>query len=88
MRYYSLSDELAFFAWLKSSPGVIEVRGEGRQLLIHLKSNRLSASSLREFIALYKRYDGNLEELARFETPSNTSWFRDPKSYWYKSVFP
>ena len=66
MRYYSPSDEAAFFGWLQSIPGVIRVHGQGRELVIELRSKRLSASSLRELIALYRRYEGNMSELAQF----------------------
>ncbi len=87
MRYYSPTDEAAFFGWLKSIPGVVSVEGKGRELVIRLRSSRLSASALREFIALYARYGGNMKELGQFERPSNASWFRSPEAYWFKKVF-
>lgn len=87
MRYYSPSDEAAFFGWLQSIPGVIRVHGQGRELVIELRSKRLSASSLRELIALYRRYEGNMSELAQFANASNSAWFQAPSAYWYKAVF-
>ena len=87
MRYYSDGDEAAFFSWLQSISGVISVQGRGRELHIRLRSKRLSAQSLRELIALYQRYQGNMNELAQFATQSNASWFSDPKAYWYSRVF-
>src|SRR5947209_6612088 len=87
IRYASPGDEAAFFGWLQSIPGVVRVEGQGRELFIYLRSNRLSAVSLREFIALYKRYKGNMPELARFENASNSSWFKVRSALWYKAIF-
>ena len=87
MRYFSSGDETAFFTWLQSIPGVVSVEGRGRELLIHLHSKRLSAQSLREFIALYERYRGNMRELAQFANSSNSSWFCAPGAFWHKKVF-
>ncbi len=87
MRYFSPGDEAAFFSWLQSISGVVSVKGRGRELHIRLRSKRLSAKSLREFIALYQRYQGNMNELAQFSSQSNSSWFADPKAYWFSQVF-
>lgn len=87
MRYLSEGDEAAFFAWLKSIPGVIAVAGVGRELQIQLRSARLSQQGLRELIALYTRYDGNLNELAQFATDANSAWFKAPDAVWYRAVF-
>jgi hypothetical protein len=87
MRYWSAGDESAFFGWLQSIPGVVSVRGEGRELHIKLRSKRLSATALRELLALYTRYGGKLEELAQFESAANAEWFCRPGSYWHAGVF-
>jgi hypothetical protein len=87
MHYYSRSDEAAFFGWLQSIPGVTGVRGQGRELIIRLKSKRLSQNALRELLALYRRYNGRMSELEQFANDTNRSWFQDPDAYWYKAVF-
>jgi len=87
MRYLSHGDEAAFFAWLKSVPGVIAVVGSSRELQIQLRSKRLSQQGLRELIALYTRYDGNLSELAQFATEANSAWFKAPNAVWHRAVF-
>jgi hypothetical protein len=87
MRYFSQGDEAAFFSWLQSIPGVIATEGRGTELHIKLRSKRLSSESLREFIALYLRFKGNMSELAQFATPSNSSWFCSPEAFWHKKVF-
>ena len=87
MSYWSPGDETAFFHWLQSIPGVTSVRGVGRELQISLRSSRLSSTALRELIALYWRYGGNLSELAQFANAANAHWFRNPQAHWYESVF-
>lgn len=87
MRYLSQGDEAAFFAWLKSVPGVVSVLGCGRELHIQLRSKRLSQQGLRELIALYSRYGGNLNELAQFATEANFGWFKAPNAVWHRAVF-
>ena len=57
--YYSTGNERAFFAWFESIPGVLKVEGRGRELHIQLHSKRLSATALRELLALYVRYAGS-----------------------------
>jgi hypothetical protein len=85
--YYSHSDEAAFFHWLQSIPGVTGVRGQGRELVIRLKSKRLSQTALRELIALYRRYNGRMSELQQFANDTNRNWFQNSDTYWYKEVF-
>jgi hypothetical protein len=85
--YFSQRDEAAFFGWLQSIPGVLGIRGVGRELQITLRSKRLSVEGLRELIAIYQRYGGHLSELALFLNTTNELWFRNPKASWFKSVF-
>lgn len=87
LRYHSRSDEAAFFGWLQSISSVTSVRGQGRELIIGLRSRRLSQTNLRELLALYRRYEGNMSELAQFANDTNRSWFQDPDADWYEAVF-
>jgi hypothetical protein len=87
MAYWSPRDETAFFNWLQSIPGVTDVRGQGRELFIRMKSKRLSQANLLELLALYRRYDGCMPELAQFANDTNRHWFQHPDAWWYKSVF-
>jgi hypothetical protein len=52
---------------LESIGGVTRVEGNGLGLLIHLRSTRISKTTRRELVAIYKRYGGDLQELAAFE---------------------
>ena len=87
MQYLSSGDEAAFFAWLQSIPGVVSVTGYGHELHIRLRAARISSIALREFIALYQRYRGNMRELAQFASSSNASWFASKEAPWYTKVF-
>ena len=87
MQYLSAGDEAAFFGWLQTIPGVVSVTGCGRELHIRLRATRISATALREFIALYQRYRGNMRELAQFANSSNASWFMSKEAPWYAKVF-
>jgi len=87
LHFLSPGDEAAFFVWLHGMPAVVGVHGLGRELHIQLKSKRLSQTSLREFIALYGRYDGDLTELACFANTTNASWFSSPSEAWHDAVF-
>lgn len=87
MNYMSQGDESAFFTWLSSIPGVVSVVGSGRELHIRLRSIRLSQHGLRELIALYTRYGGELSELAQFANKANSAWFKAPNAFWHQSVF-
>src|ERR1041384_2021483 len=84
--YYSSLDEKAFFDWLKSIADVVNVMGTPIGLEIYL-SEEISDASLRELIAIYKRYGGDMKELAHFATPENEDWFKSTKMYWYADVF-
>ena len=85
--YHSRRDEAAFFGWLKSIRGVVEVEGIGRQLVVTLRSQRLSDTTLKELIALHTRYRLPMHLLAQFETSKNRSWFRSRHAHWYRKVF-
>jgi hypothetical protein len=87
MHYFSPGDENAFFSWLQSIPGVVEVVGRGRELHIRLRSKRLSSQSLRELISLYWRYGGDMTELVQFANPTNESWLLAPEAYWHGKMF-
>lgn len=60
----SALDEKAFFSWLESIPGVKRVEGRELGLLIYFRSKRLSKTAIRELIAIYERYDGDMGDLA------------------------
>ncbi|NUT61140.1 hypothetical protein [Herbaspirillum sp. C9C3] len=52
-------------------------RPYGRGLHILLCSQRISAPSIKELLALYLHYRGELSVLAQFANQPNSSWFAD-----------
>lgn len=87
MHYWAYSDEKAFFTWLESITGVKRVEGVGRELFIHLRSRKISRTAFLDLIAIYKRYGGDMSQLAQLLTPENKHWLKDPKMYWHKEMF-
>ena len=76
-------DENYMFTWALEIAGV--VRWEKNALVV--RSHRVSATSLRELLALFRRYGIPMDQLAQFRNAKNEIWFANPKSYWYQSVF-
>ena len=73
--------------WLDKLDCVADYRGHGVDLLIGLKSHELDDTSLRELLALFRRYSVEMSQLAAFESDANRAWFRDSRAYWYSKVF-
>ncbi len=85
--FYSQQDETAFFEWLKRIPCVLDVFGVGRAIKIRVDRDLVDEESIRELLSLHRRYDVSMRQLVVFDTPAFTNWFRDSRSYWYRSVF-
>lgn len=87
VRFRSEHDEHAFFEWINKLSCIKSVRGEGAILNITLDRRKVNDPALRELLALFARFGIDMTQLARFETPSNRSWFLRPGSYWFRKVF-
>lgn len=85
--FYSPQDESAFFAWAQAIPAVEKVSGRGRSIILAVRSNRVPDASLRELLALFRRYRVSMRQLAQFRHPRNEGWFASPEAFWFKSVF-
>ncbi|MDF3029827.1 MAG: hypothetical protein K0R03_385 [Moraxellaceae bacterium] len=86
-QYFSQLDEDNFFSWLQGIEGVSGVTGTSQGLSVSLSAAQFSNESLHDLLALYARYDLDMRQLAQFETPENSSWFRNSKAFWHKRVF-
>jgi hypothetical protein len=86
-RFFSDGDERALFEWLERLPSVAHVRGEGTRILVELTEAGVTDSDLRELLALWHRYAGDMRQLRQLETPQNREWFRRPGSFWFTGVF-
>ncbi len=85
--FYSPQDESAFFAWAQAIPAVVGVSGRGRSIILAVKSECIADSSLRELLALFRRYRVSMRQLAQFRNAQNEAWFAAPEAFWFKSVF-
>ena len=87
VRFYSPKDEACFFEWAQSIPNVKEVYGHLHDIVLVLRTNRLSNESFRELLALFYRYKVPMAQLAPFESDRNSKWLRSKEAYWYEGVF-
>ena len=75
-------DEKHLFHWAAEISGFL--RWEQDTLIF---CSDLSEASLRDLIALFKRYEIPMKQIAQFENSKNSAWFRDPHKYWHSQVF-
>ena len=87
VRFFSQGDEGAFFGWLKSLPFVEHFEGRGLTLHINVNSSAVDEDGLRELLALFRRYNVELAQLAAFDRDEFADWFRSAETYWHKDIF-
>ena len=75
-------DDEHLFEWAAEIPGFL--RWDQDTLVVR---SRLSEASIRDLLALFSRYSIPMRQLAQFENPKNTGWFRASHMYWHKQVF-
>jgi hypothetical protein len=85
--YYSPSDELFFFEWLKRIPSIIKIEGLKDTLYLTVQSTELPDADLREIVALFYRYKVDMKQLAIFLTDTNKRWFYLKTAYWFRRTF-
>jgi hypothetical protein len=82
IRYGSPGDERALFAWLGRIGCVTDISPVDFSVV-----GSPNDDELRELVALFYRYRGDMGQLAQFETPKNSAWFRRPRTFWSSRVF-
>ena len=87
MAFYSPQDESSFFAWAQAIPAVVSVSGRGSDIILAVKSERVPDASLRELLALFRRYRVPMRQLAQFRNARNEAWFASPEAFWFEPVF-
>jgi hypothetical protein len=85
--FYSQDDEACFFAWAESIPAVLSVSGRGQSVFLAMSSKTIPDRSLRELLALFRRYKISMRQLAQFRSSKNQSWFAAADKFWFKAVF-
>ena len=70
-RYWSPGDEKAHFDWMQSIPCVRDVQGEGVRVYLYIDLDAVTVADIYELDALYRRYGGDRDQLARLKESSN-----------------
>jgi hypothetical protein len=84
--YYHEADERAFFEWLDRMTFVEDYYGEVRDLFINF-NRPPTDDDMWEIIGFCRRYGIEMAQLAKFETPENTAWLRDPDLVCCREIF-
>jgi hypothetical protein len=84
--YYCESDEDHFFAWLEKIPAVKAVVGTPKGITLTI-DEPIDKVSFYELVGLMTRYQLDRSCLRPLCESQIDPWFKDPKNYWYMSVF-
>lgn len=88
VKFRSELDEKMFFSWLYEVSAIANKYGEGTDIILEIKSQKISDDDLRELVGLFDRYDVDMRQLSQFLSRDNEKWFKlNTKSYWHKKVF-
>jgi hypothetical protein len=84
--FLSPLDEEIFWEWMDRLGCKGEFVDEDRRLAIRL-SQVPNQDHLWMLISFFCRYNIDLRQLIRFETPQNSKWLRNPNHYWHAAMF-
>ena len=88
VKFYCSKDEDAFFEWIKKINCIDHISAAGKELYLHIAAKNIHEYDLRDLIGLFFRYKIDMQQLARFLTNENKTWFYDnKKAFWHKKVF-
>jgi len=86
--YNSKLDEDAFFWWLGKIPCVIECKGESERLHIFVNQDKTDKQNLSELMALFYRWQINIEQLKVLLNKNNENWFTNrEQNIFYNEIF-
>ena len=72
MRFYVYNDEVALFDWLAKIKCIQNTEGVGRELHLHISSQKISDDDLLNLMGIFKRYRfSNPEQLRKFMNEEN-----------------
>ncbi|HXW85764.1 MAG TPA: hypothetical protein VEK38_00325, partial [Candidatus Bathyarchaeia archaeon] len=80
-------DEELFFELIKKIECIEEISGKGKELYLHVCSDKIHDYDLHDIIGLFYRYKIDMAQLKRFLTDNNKKWFCDKNKFWYKKIF-
>jgi hypothetical protein len=75
-----------FFEWMDRLGCKGEYIDKDRKLSIRL-AEEPNQDHLWMLISFFKRYNIDLRQLKRFETPKNSEWLRNQNNYWHAGMF-
>lgn len=87
--YFSPLDEVIFFHWLESIPGIDDFYVDGKGVKITVPDSGLSHSDWRDLIGLLSRYEidmSPLRILVDFD-PELKKWMKNERESWYNAIF-
>ena len=86
--FCSQKDETLFFQWVDSIPSIIDSDGRLDELYLYLRSYDILDKDLWELLALFYRYDIEMQQLRHFLNENNREWFYEGcKGFWFDRVF-
>jgi hypothetical protein len=85
--FYSYGDEKLFFDALGNFRGVQKIVGLGRGLVLTLNLSKMNRESVRDLIALLRRYRISLRPLSALADTPKFNWMREPTWYWATAMF-
>ncbi len=86
--FYSEGDEVSFFEWLKKIEDIKDIKGVGNEIQLLIQNEIIKDASLRELIAVFIRYEIDLNQLKQFLNKDNKEWFYDNDlAFWRKDTF-
>jgi len=87
--YFSPLDEVMFFHWLESIPGIENIHVDGKGVEITVSDAGLSRSDWRDLIGLLSRYEIDMSPLKMLVDldPDLKQWMKDERAFWYTSIY-
>jgi hypothetical protein len=84
--FYSQLDEKVFFDFVRQIRAIPPMKRRLDPQVFRVP-RRVSRDDLLSLIALCRRYDVDMRQLAPFARFENAAWFKNPRMHWYKLVF-
>jgi hypothetical protein len=85
--FFSMGDEASFFYWVKNIKCIKEIVGIGDEMQLIVSTERISDDCLRDLIAIFYRYNIDMEQLTQFTNDNNVDWFKNSKMFWYEKIW-
>jgi hypothetical protein len=85
--FYSSGDESLFFDGLNRLKAIKNIKGYGRVLTMDILLAKINQESLRDLMAILKRYNIPLKSIKGLALKKNYSWLHHPQAYWHNDFF-